>query len=310
RRRSRRRRAPAVPTWSRCEPSGGRRRCGRRDRPVPDRPRPRRCGRRPDPRASRAREPSRGARAPPAASAANRTSGPGPARWRECESGRCGPGSRGLQLLHFLGELGQGLEEVGDQSVVGHLEDRSLLVLVDGDDDLGVLHARQVLDRAGDADCDVQGGGDHLPGLTNLEVVRHEAGLDRGTAGAPGRAEPSAQARPSGWERGWGEVVKFSPFLRPRPPEHTIDASVSTGRSDLVSANSRNFILPSPADADTFSTAPLAPLGAGSNAVPRTEITRGPSSTLTVAKRLPAHMGRTNVVPSTIPLMSDTIPAP
>ena len=39
-------------------------------------------------------------------------------------------------------------------------------------------------------------------------------------------------------------------------------------------------------------------------------ITRGPASTLTVANRLPAHMGRTKVVPSTMPLMSDTIPAP
>src|SRR5262249_56954474 len=115
---------------------------------------------------------------------------------------------------------------------------------------------------------------------------------------------------PRASHRGSRYVVKFSPFLRPRPPEHTIDASVSTGRSDLVSANSTNFVLPSPAEADAFSTVPLPPLGAGSNAVPRIEITRGPASTLTVANRLPAHMGRTNVVPSTMPLMSDTMPPP
>ena len=42
--------------------------------------------------------------------------------------------------------------EVGDEAVVGDLEDRRLLVLVDGDDDLRVLHPGQMLDRARDAD--------------------------------------------------------------------------------------------------------------------------------------------------------------
>ena len=44
-----------------------------------------------------------------------------------------------LELLHFLGHLGHGLEQIRDQAVVGDVEDGRLLVLVDRDDDLGIL---------------------------------------------------------------------------------------------------------------------------------------------------------------------------
>src|SRR5215468_3219819 len=81
-------------------------------------------------------------------------------------------------------EFGHGLEEVGHEAVVGDLEDRRLLVLVDGDDHLAVLHAREMLDGAGDADGDVEVGRDDLAGLPDLELVRHEAGVDRRAAGA------------------------------------------------------------------------------------------------------------------------------
>ena len=40
-----------------------------------------------------------------------------------------------LRLAEFRVELGQDLEEVADEAVIGHLEDRRLLVLVDRDDD-------------------------------------------------------------------------------------------------------------------------------------------------------------------------------
>ena len=39
------------------------------------------------------------------------------------------------------------LEEVSDEAIVSDLEDRGFVILVDGDDDLGVFHAREVLDR-------------------------------------------------------------------------------------------------------------------------------------------------------------------
>src|SRR5262247_3287320 len=86
-------------------------------------------------------------------------------------------------------EFGHGLEEVGHQAVVGDLEDRRLLVLVDGDDHLAVLHAREMLDGAGDADRYIEVGGDDLAGLADLIVVRHEARVDGRARGADCGAE-------------------------------------------------------------------------------------------------------------------------
>jgi len=57
-------------------------------------------------------------------------------------------GLRVLELFQLFGHLGDGLEEVGDQAVVGDGENRRLFVLVDRDDDLGILHPGQMLDRA------------------------------------------------------------------------------------------------------------------------------------------------------------------
>src|SRR5499426_1198068 len=88
-------------------------------------------------------------------------------------------GLRPAELGEFLLELGQGLEQVGDQAVVGDLEDRGFLVLVDGDDDFGILHAGQVLDGAGNADRDVELRRHHFAGLAHLPVVRRIAGIDR-----------------------------------------------------------------------------------------------------------------------------------
>ena len=48
------------------------------------------------------------------------------------------------------------LEEVGDQPVVGHLEDGGLGVFVDGHDHLRVLHTGQMLDSTRDTHGDVQ----------------------------------------------------------------------------------------------------------------------------------------------------------
>ena len=48
----------------------------------------------------------------------------------------------------------------------------------------GILHAGEVLDRAGNADRDIDFGGDDLAGLADLVIVRRIAGIDRGAAGA------------------------------------------------------------------------------------------------------------------------------
>jgi len=88
---------------------------------------------------------------------------------------------RALQLARHLWHC---LEQVSHEAVVGNLEDGRLCILVDGDDHLAVLHACQVLDRAADADGDVQLRGDNLARLPYLQVVRHKAGVDSSTRGA------------------------------------------------------------------------------------------------------------------------------
>ncbi|TYZ65677.1 hypothetical protein PybrP1_007048 [[Pythium] brassicae (nom. inval.)] len=91
--------------------------------------------------------------------------------------------------LDLLRELRHRREEVRDESVVRDLEDRGLLVLVDCHDRLRVLHAREVLDRARDADRDVQLRRHDLACLPDLQLVRHVAGVHRRARGADGAAE-------------------------------------------------------------------------------------------------------------------------
>jgi len=78
------------------------------------------------------------------------------------------------------GQLRHHLEQIADEAVIGHLEDRRIRVFVDGDDDLRVLHAGQVLNGPGDADGDVKLRRDDLAGLADLVVVRRETGIDGG----------------------------------------------------------------------------------------------------------------------------------
>src|SRR4029450_7842363 len=61
-----------------------------------------------------------------------------------------------LLLFHRGSQLGHDLEEIAHDAVVGNLEDRGFLVLVDRNDGLAVLHAGEMLDRAGDADGDIE----------------------------------------------------------------------------------------------------------------------------------------------------------
>src|ERR1700679_1341041 len=92
--------------------------------------------------------------------------------------------------LRELGdELGQRRVEISDEAVIGDLEDRRLLVLVDRDNDLRILHPRQMLDRSGDADRDIELGRHDLAGLADLPIVWRVARIDRGARGAHRRAE-------------------------------------------------------------------------------------------------------------------------
>ena len=144
-------------------------------------------------------------------------------RWWPSSSAVCVAG-----LFAELGQLGlelrQHLEQVADQAVIGDLEDRRLLVLVDGDDDLAVLHAGEVLDGARDADGDVELRRDDLAGLADLLVVRRVAGIDRRARGAHRGAELVGHAA--------SMTLKFSAEPSARPPETTIrPRSAPAGRT-------------------------------------------------------------------------------
>src|SRR2546425_8466045 len=60
-----------------------------------------------------------------------------------------GPSAGLSQLFH---QLRNDLEQVSDDPIVRYLKNRRFLVLVDRDDDAAVLHPREMLDRAGNAD--------------------------------------------------------------------------------------------------------------------------------------------------------------
>ncbi len=88
------------------------------------------------------------------------------------------------------------LEQIALYAVVGHLEDRRLGVLVDRDDRARALHADEMLDRARDAESDVQLGRHRLAGASNLAFHRQPAVV----ADRPRRCELGAK-RP-------GEVLR------------------------------------------------------------------------------------------------------
>src|SRR5260370_7259533 len=76
-----------------------------------------------------------------------------------------------MQALDLRGEFRDHVEKITDDSIVRHLEDRCVFVLVDRHNHLGRPHASEVLDRAGNADRDVQRRTDRLAGLPHLVGV-------------------------------------------------------------------------------------------------------------------------------------------
>src|SRR5215475_14382625 len=88
------------------------------------------------------------------------------------------------ELAQLIGEFWQRLEQVGYQTVIRHLEDGGLFILVDRHDDLGILHPGQMLDGPGYPHRDVKLRRDDLSGLPDLPIVRCIAGVDCGARGA------------------------------------------------------------------------------------------------------------------------------
>ena len=88
-------------------------------------------------------------------------------------------------LLHFLlqslRQHGDNLVQISDDAEVGDAEDGRELVLVDGDDEVGLFHAGEVLDGTTDTASHVEVRADSLTRLTDLTLVRHHAVVDHGT---------------------------------------------------------------------------------------------------------------------------------
>ena len=74
---------------------------------------------------------------------------------------------RGKPLAERLGEGGQEADRVGHDAEMGEIEDRRVLVGVDGHDQVGALDADAMLDRARDAGGDIELGTDGLAGLAD-----------------------------------------------------------------------------------------------------------------------------------------------
>src|SRR6516164_4630084 len=93
------------------------------------------------------------------------------------------------ELTECLGQFGDHLVEIRDQAIIGDLENRRVLILVDRDDHLGVLHSGEMLNCAGDADRDIKFRRHHLAGLPDLPVVRRISRIHRGARGADAGTE-------------------------------------------------------------------------------------------------------------------------
>src|SRR5947199_376194 len=111
-----------------------------------------------------------------------------------------------MQLLDLFGELGVDLEQIPHDPVIGHLEDRRVFVLVDGDDDLGRRQPGEVLDRA--------------------QISRAAAAGGRRPAATTARDAPTA-ARPANAAASSSNTLKLAGSLSPRPPDTMMGASAT-----------------------------------------------------------------------------------
>src|SRR3990172_6653518 len=91
-------------------------------------------------------------------------------------TGRC-PGGPDLGNQHRHEFI-----QVTDHSEVGDLEYRRAGILVDGNDDPGLLHSMQVLDRAGDAAGDVELRLDRIAGKAHLASAAEPARSEEHTS--------------------------------------------------------------------------------------------------------------------------------
>src|ERR1035438_7554570 len=96
-------------------------------------------------------------------------------------------GGNAAEFTGFVGQFGKELEEVG------HLKDRCLGILVNGDQERTSFNASQVLERAADAACQVDLGLHGLSRRTNLTGLLHPLSIDHGPRATHGGTEHLSQ---------------------------------------------------------------------------------------------------------------------
>src|SRR4030042_5399768 len=94
------------------------------------------------------------------------------------------------QFLELFLERRDNLKKVADDTEIRNLEDGRVRVLVHSHDDFGRGHAGDMLNSAGDAEGQVEVGGNGLPSLAHLVLVADPAGVH----GRPGCAHGRARA--------------------------------------------------------------------------------------------------------------------
>ena len=83
-----------------------------------------------------------------------------------------------LLLLERFFQRGNSVKQVSNKAVIRNLENGCFFVLIDGNDDFTVLHARQMLDGTGNANSDIKLRRNDFTRLTNLIIVWNLASIN------------------------------------------------------------------------------------------------------------------------------------
>ena len=86
-----------------------------------------------------------------------------------------------LFFAQFFGHLGNSLEEIGNETIIGDLEDGGFSIRVDGHNCLGIFHTSQMLNSTGNSNSDIKLRSDDFTGLTDLQVITDESCVNRGS---------------------------------------------------------------------------------------------------------------------------------
>ena len=183
-------------------------------------------------------------------------------------------------FLELLGQERNDLEKVADHAIIGQLEDRRFRIGIDRDDRLRGAHASQMLNGAANAAGDIERGRNDLAGLAHLIAMRTIPRIDGGTEAPTAAPRTSAISSSS---------LKFSAFLSERPPDTTIEASVTSGRALLPLTTSVTRVQPPRSTVAFTISADFEASGFGTpSAFARTVASCGPAPTI----RLPPWLCR------------------